>query len=96
MQAAGMQPVRDGVVFHLVFNLVFRIFRKFKHSGRLEGAGGGDDARAVPPPYMHNHPFFQVTVRIAAVGVRTMRTEPPHESTAGDRAYCCFNNRVQS
>ena len=91
MQADGMQPVRDGVVFHLVFNLVFRIFRKFKHSGRLEGAGGGDDARAVPPPYMHN---YQVTVRIAAVGVRTMRTEPPHESAAGDRAY--YKNRVQS
>ena len=92
MQAAGMQPVRDGVVFHLVFNLVFRIFRKFKHSGRLEGAGGGDDARAVCI-IIH---LTQVTVRIAAVGVRTMRTEPPHESTAGDRAYCCFNNRVQS
>ena len=86
MQAAGMQPVRDGVVFHLVFNLVFRIFRKFKHSGRLEGAGGGDDARAVPRTICIIIHLAQVTVRIPAVVVRTMRTEPPHESTAGDRA----------
>ena len=93
MQADGMQPVRNGVVFHLVFNLVFRIFRKFKHSGRLEGAGGGDDARAVCI-IIHLTERLCAQVRIAAVGVRTMRTEPPHESTAGDRAY--YKNRVQS